>query len=353
MKFNLIGPLIGNSGYNIHFRNFFNTLANLEEVKLETQLIQGWEAFVNDTELKAIKQPYFKDGITYCVGLHNTWHIFMLESCEKFIGCCVWEGDRIPLGFVKDINVTDLVVVPSSHVKNAILNTIPDIENKIKIVPHGVNLLDFQPRDKTDLKFTFLANKGFAQGKNDRGGLYYLLKAYCEEFKKNENVVLKIKINMSYCPPGYNVFNVLESFGLPKDHADILINTDFVDYKDIPKFYDGDVFVSPTMGEAFSIPCLEAMASGIMVITTGFGGQTDFVNNDNGILISWKLKEVTHDVLYEGINWAEPDVEDLKKKMRWCFEHSELVKEKGIKARKMAENYSWRNAVDKFFEILK
>jgi glycosyltransferase involved in cell wall biosynthesis len=353
IKINLVCNLIGASGYANHSKGFFNSLCKVADVKLETPLVQGWEALVNDEELKSIKKEWHKDGITYCIGMPHTWNTYMLEPCKKFVGCLVWEGDKIPVGFKENLEKADQIIVPSCHVMTALQNSFPELLNKTRIVPHGVNTLNFQPVTKQDSRFVFLANKGLGpSGKNDRGGLYYLLKAYSEEFKKGENVILKIKLNMSYAQ-GFNPMEMINSWALCKDHAEIMINTDFVNSSDLPKLYEADVFVSPSMAEAFSLPCLEAMSCGIPVITTSFGGQKDFVNNGNGLMVSGTLKEVTHDVLYEGVKWLDPNVLELREKMRYLFNNPEIVKTKGIMARKQAENFSWDKSVELFMEIVR
>jgi glycosyltransferase involved in cell wall biosynthesis len=354
IKINLCGQMFGASGYANHFRNFLRSLLKVADVKVETQLVSGFEAFVNDEELEAIKKSWHKDGVTYVIGMPNSWKNWFIEDSVLKVGCCVWEGDKLPVGFKEGLGLADKIVVPSSHTKFAIINTFPEFANKIVLVPHGVNTLDFQPKEKLGSKFVFLANKGLSlAGKFDRGGLYYLLKAYSEEFRKEENVCLKIKINMSYFPQGANPLELINSWGINKDHAEIMINPDFVDYKFLPEFYNGDVFVSPTMAEAFSLPCLESMSCGIPVITTNYGGQTDFVNESNGWLINSKLVEVEHDVMYEGVSWSEPSIEHLRKLMRYAFEHEGIVKTKGLAARRDALKLSWDNSVYTFLESIK
>ena len=73
------------------------------------------------------------------------------------------------------------------------------------------------------------------------------------------------------------------------------------------------------MGDAFNIPCLEAMACSLPVITTNYGGQTDFVNNENGWLVDYEYKLVTWDVSYEGSSWAVPDIGKLRLVMREAY----------------------------------
>ena len=44
-------------------------------------------------------------------------------------------------------------------------------------------------------KLIFIANKGWSQGIHDRGGMQWLIKAFSEEFTKDDNVELRLKIN--------------------------------------------------------------------------------------------------------------------------------------------------------------
>jgi hypothetical protein len=86
--------------------------------------------------------------------------------CEDkpLIGFLVWEGDRIPAGWIEtlaDKRVTQ-VWVPSCHTYQAITYTISCIEketkttrhdlrnikDKIKVIPHGVDTNIFYPMEK-------------------------------------------------------------------------------------------------------------------------------------------------------------------------------------------------------------
>jgi len=353
-KINIIGNIFGVSGYAVHTREFFNALAKINpEVKLDTPLAENWLAVANDKELEAIKQPWYKDGVTYMIGMPHQWQHVINMPQKKFIGCCVWEGDRIPLGFSKALNKADIITVPSKHTFEAVVKTCPDIQEKVFIIPHGVDIDHFKPQKNDSENFVFLANKGWASGINDRGGIQYLIKAFCEEFKPDEKVELRIKINPAYNVPGWDLQNELNKLNLPERKPKIYFNTAPIEYKYLPEFYKGDCFVSPTMAEGFSIPCAEALASEIPVITTCYGGQTDFVNNENGWLLQYKLCENDWDYLYEGIKWAVPDLEDLKYRMRHAFNNKDECIKKGKEGRKwVKENLTWELSAKKFLNIL-
>ena len=208
-------------------------------------------------------------------------------------------------------------------------------------------------------KLTFMANKGWNKGENDRGGIQYLLKAFTNEFTKNDDVRLLVKLNPSYLYPGWDLNNELNKLNLKmEDVAEIKIEMNYMTDKELNNFYnDGDIFISPTMGEAFNIPCIEAMACGLPVITTNFGGQTDYVNESNGWLIDGEMVDVNWDLNYEGVRWFKPNVQELQKVMRNIYEKykNKDVYELTIKSTNAiltSKNYTWQNSCQKILEII-
>ena len=122
-----------------------------------------------------------------------------------------------------------------------------------------------------------------------------------------------------------------------------------MDYPKLRDLYNkGDCVISPTMADAFNIPLLEGMACGLPVITTDFGGQTDFVNSKNGwIITDGEMGEFSSEILYEGVNWKKPNINSIKKVMRYVYEHPEEVKEKGKQALEDSKNWTWKNSAEK------
>jgi glycosyltransferase involved in cell wall biosynthesis len=324
---NFVGGVFGSSGYSCHCKGLAEALIKQgTKLHIESPLPTGWEVMVSDNLLKAIKQPKFEisdDPITLYVGLPNSWPVVETLPNRGFYGYVIWEGTYLPTSFIEPLKNSSAkgIIVPSLHVKQLIVNTLPELESKIYVVPHGIDINLFNPKNITKpTVFTFVANKGFAQGIYDRGGVQFLLKAFCEEFRKSEQVRLNLKINPSYCAPGWNLNDEIAKLNLPTDHAEFGVCMDDVQYAELIRAYQGHVFVSPTMGEAFSLPCAEAMACGLPVITTNFGGQIDFVNNENGWLAPYSLVPVIHDVMYEDASWAMPDISELRKILRSAYE---------------------------------
>ena len=366
MKLNFVGNIIGATGYDAHTRQLLNAFYELNpNISLRTNILPNQNILLNDNEVNMVTNEFDRKAITIAIALPHFWRTIRNEA-ENFIGFLVWEGDAIPsfwLPYLRDKEVKQ-IWVPSLHTFNAIKKTIERNKEKledypdIKIVYHGVNMSLFQPdphKASDNEVFRFVMNKGWARGIDDRGGIQWGIKAYMEEFTSKDKVEMVVKVNPSYCPQGWDIHKEIEKLNIKNPDKPLLkISTDLIDFKKIPKLYqNGDIFVSPTMGEGFNLPGLEAMACGIPTIQTGFGGQVDYMTEQNSWYIDFDLIQAPMDKMYEEVKWAKPDLKDLKNKMRYCYEHREEVQKKGGSAYKDSVNWTWRNSAKKALEHLK
>ena len=51
--------------------------------------------------------------------------------------------------------------------------------------------------------------------------------------------------------------------------------------------------------------------------------------------------------------WFEPDVEDLRKQMRYAYENKDKMKEMGKNALNIANNFTWHNAIEALLKAIK
>jgi len=155
MKINIIGSILGTSGYDNHCKGLANALYKLNpNIKLDVPLSPNWGQLVNDAELAMIKTEPRTPDVTIAIMTPPNWRIALADNCKKFIGFCVWEGDSCPLYWIEYLydRRVNMIWCPSEHTKQAILNTlernkdklnnedIQNIQDKIRIVPHGVDL---------------------------------------------------------------------------------------------------------------------------------------------------------------------------------------------------------------------
>ena len=85
---------------------------------------------------------------------------------------------------------------------------------------------------------------------------------------------------------------------------------------------------------------MEAMALGKPVITTGFSGNMDFMTEENSLLIKdYKMVPVGNMEWIgpwydkETMEWADANIDELKAKMRYVYEHQEAASKVGELAR--------------------
>ncbi len=110
-------------------------------------------------------------------------------------------------------------------------------------------------------------------------------------------------------------------------------------YRYMPKIYNAaDIIVIPSLIEATSISCLEAMACGKLLITCPVGGVPEIAPK-------------------ELVIYAKPrNVESLEKSLeKAVFKTTEKEREKiGKKARKHIEkNFTWEKTVNKILKVYK
>jgi glycosyltransferase involved in cell wall biosynthesis len=262
-----------------------------------------------------------------------------------------WEESGFPQKYVDDFNrELDGIAVTSTYVKKVLIDN--GVRVPISAVGDGVDHIHRTQSKRLSknlgTKFKFLhVSSGFP-----RKGIDVLLSAYVRAFSKNDNVSLIIK---TFPNIHNNVEDQIEKIRLCNpDCGEILSINQDLDHEYLIDLYNQcDVLVAPSRGEGFGLPIAEAMLCGLPVITTGYGGQTDFCTNENAWLIDYTFKKAETHMELEDSVWAEPDTRHLAELMRKVHVLSPAEKaKKTIKAQEnIQNNYSWAmcaSRLDKF-----
>ena len=332
-KVNIIGGVEGTTGFSIHTKSTFDALKKL-----------GVDMTLN--------QPG-EDKNTIMIILPDYWRLFYPEKHKKLIGFCIYEGTKPPLNWLRNANAPeiDFLFAPSKHTRDAFKNN--GVDKKIHIIPHGHDPDVFNPNYPKiwdDEIFRFLFVGGWKDGVLDRKGLDIALNAFKEEFKGNDKVKFLAKINMAY---GGDLKEHLNGLNLSPGEPEIIVMPEPVKINELARLYRTcDVLVSPSKSEAFGMCNLESLACGTPVITTNWGGQTDYITDKNGWLIDYKLVPATGGFLYENSNWAMPKQEHLQKLMRESYENPKLLEKKSLNALKTAKKFTWEQTAKKIRHCL-
>jgi glycosyltransferase involved in cell wall biosynthesis len=127
-------------------------------------------------------------------------------------------------------------------------------------------------------------------------------------------------------------------------HYDIKILDKVLDSEEIKALYvAADCYVSLHRSEGFGLTMAEAMALGKPVIATAYSGNMDFMTPSNSYLVKYSLTEIDRDYgpYKKGMVWAEPDIDDAARLMRYVYENQDEARRVGaIAATYIKEHFS-------------
>jgi glycosyltransferase involved in cell wall biosynthesis len=152
-----------------------------------------------------------------------------------------------------------------------------------------------------------------------RKGVDALLSAWARAFDASDDVRLVIK---GFPNPHNDVAAQIAALRAAyPDMAEIVFhNRDLSADALVALYAEADVMVLPTRGEGFNIPAAEALAAGLRLIVTGFGGHMDFCAapsvSDRVRLLEYRLTRSASHVAGAHSLWAEPDADDLVRALR-------------------------------------
>lgn len=211
---------------------------------------------------------------------------------------------------VEEANIADAIIVASSFSKDSLIEN-GIAENRTFVVPYGVDLARFRSMASKRADNHHL-NVLFVGGIGQRKGVGYLLRAV-HELKQSLNITMTLVGNLRGDPTVFDAYR--QDF----------IHVNHMPHSNIPAQYQAaDVFVFPSLIEGFGLVILEAMASGLPVITTPNTGGRDVIQDGvDGFIVPIR------------------DVEAIKQRLVYLYENPAERLRMGRAARKKAEQYSW------------
>lgn len=226
---------------------------------------------------------------------------------------------------------SDIVFSCSDDQKQRLKNT---TSVDIQIISHGVNIHKFNPNKKScELrKHLHLENEIFLfslQRLHPRKGVEYLIRAMNEVVKNHSNVKLIIGGTGSEI----NKLKLLVNELKLQSKIELI---GFIDEIELCSYYAScDIFVFHSLYEAFGIVLVEAMASGVPVVSTQVGAIPEVVRDKRtGILVQPSDSNALANAIIELI-----ENENLRKKM-------------GTEGRKIIEKeYNWENIAKKYENV--
>jgi glycosyltransferase involved in cell wall biosynthesis len=217
-----------------------------------------------------------------------------------------------------------LLVACSNGLKERALRFMPSAN--IEVVPNGIDLDIFHPPTDKNRSETI---RLLTVGRLSVTKRVEMLIDAVEILNKQE-----IKIHLTVAGGG-KMESILKAIVNQKNIGDIVEITGRIDSKDMPDVYrKSDIFVSASMQEGMSNAMLEAMASGLPIITTTCEGVEELIK-DNGIIV----KNDNAESIAESVKLLMTD-EILYGKMKSA-------------ALKQVEKFSWESASEQYLSLYK
>ncbi len=303
------------------------------------------------------------------------------------------ETDLISGQWVEGLNRANLVIVPSEHSKQSILNSKYEIvdhethqrkgdlkcNTEVVVIPEGANLnvytklldvknlnvnLDYITED-----FVYLFTGAWLPGSfnEDRKNVGLLIKAFCEVFKNKKNkpaLLLKTHIGSTSYMDRREILRRINDIKNSCDTKDLpniyLLHGDLTD-SEMNELYNNPkikAMISLTKGEGFGRPLLEFSLCGKPVIASNWSGHVDFLNKEFTFLVNGELKNVDQSAVIENMiipesKWFNPNSMDVARNLMEVFNNYKDAEVKGKRQAYYAKtNFNYDVMKSKIKELL-
>lgn len=359
MQGNIIlrAPVYSQSGYGAHSKDIAMSLWDSQKFNMSI-VPTGWGGSSTSLEGMTLRE---KEAMDFMVNnrLHQNSpfifvHVGIPNEFQKLgtlnVGITAGlEADKIRKEWVEGCNLMDLVIVPSSVIKETFINS--GVTTRVEVVEEGVDISIFN-NEKISLKKDILENVdtpinllsigqwlGGGVGE-DRKGIGLLIDLFMKTFEHNKQVglILKTYLNNNSSMDYTYLLDRLREIKRGRKYPTIhlihgnLSNNELVSLYKHPKVAG---FVSLTSGEGWGRGVAESISCDLPVLVTGWGGHMHYVDTQYVTTVDFSLKQVSRASLMTkfftpDMVWAYPEEEDSKRKMKYMVDNHILNKKKAV-----------------------
>jgi glycosyltransferase involved in cell wall biosynthesis len=288
-------------------------------VPLDTQIFIGWSSGCLHSLRWAQERGMKTMVVRGSTHIQNQLHVLKAENAKWGIQSEL-PAPQVVEREIEEYELADYIFNQTPHVKSTFLNN-GISEDKIIQFPTGVDVSQFQPKDKRDDVFRIV----YCGALSLRKGLIYLLKAFqMLRLPKAELVIVG------------GAFKEMEEFFKPF-FGDNIIYKGVVPFSQVhDEMSQGSVFCFPSLEEGQAAVLAQAMACGLPIIATKESGAEVFVDDGQ-----------------EGFFVPKCNVEAIAERLQWAYENQENLKVMGQMAiKRIHQGYTWDHYGDNMKEAL-
>lgn len=329
------GPINAYTGYGLHSHAI---IAHLETIGQTVRVIP--HPFEDE------HAPVARDMIRrFAYGAGNAeWELFLNPPDRptlrgrKTVFFTMWEATRLPAAWVNYLNAAELIVVPCRWNEESFRAS--GVTRPMEIVPLGIKEDVFHPAPMNMDGPCVFGTAGRMVHGGKRKGLHEVIAHFQKAFPTEPDVRLRVK-----CFPDCGV--------QPVDDPRVEIAARFYTEQEMAEWYASlTCFVSVSRSEGWGLMPHQAMAVGRPCIAMSYGGQAEFLNEQNAYCVKYKVVPAAYNYADKGV-WAEPNIEHLVELMRHVHRHRGEAREVGLRATKTASVLTWKNSNTKLEGVLR
>lgn len=322
-----------------------------------------------------------KDSANADICIQHVLPHHLVGSSQFKKNIAFFEGESLSikgLPWFCQLELMDEVWVPNNDLLSSLV--IDGLKAKVRLVHHATDT-DKYKRAYKSINISSLLSGSFkfyyVGDMNDRKNLRSIFRCFHSEFDKSENVSLLIKVNKFGKQPEEihreldrqsktekNDLRIYSSIDNYKKDAVISIELSNDDLYSLHNY--GNCFISPSHGEAWSIPSLDGLGFGSTPICSKFGGPKEFIDPNNlysgslvdGVFSCCKCSDAAFPDMFTGRElWFQPCEKQIRDSMRKYYElylqnpviHKQRAIEAGLS---IVEKFSYKNIGTQMLEAL-
>ena len=324
-------------------------LAALRAAEIPLALVPVHEFFLHQSSVGSAERrqrPRFPISIVHVNA--DSVHRFLHYHARTFararykIGIWVWELPALRDESWSELRHFDEIWVPSAFCQRAVqaMTTKPVI-----VLPHVVEPKAApQPgwREKLQIgadEFVFLYAfdaASFVERKNP----HCLVDAFEAAFSGHDRVRLVLKASNTDQDSAFSGY--LDAL-VERNPRCMVLRQTMETHEVAGLIRASNCYVSPHRTEGFGLTVAEAMALGVPVIATDYSGTADFVTEEVGFPLDYRLVEIDrdHGPYAKGAIWSDPSREHLQELLRGVVANPDAAAARGQRARaRMRKDYS-------------
>ena len=334
MRIVIRGQLADNSSYDFHSRIIIDGLVDRGwDVCVIPYNLDAWSRLPERYERLVSRQPKW-DAPTLII--HPPKQV--PDDPSRTIYSTMWETTRIPQGWIRNLNSSRAVIIPS--LPNIATFSAQGVTTPMHCVPFGIDTDTFIPGPFAAREKVVFGTSGISRHGWPRKGFDEVVEAFMTAFPKgDENAELRIKCYPKDPIPAWTDKRIICDQGeWPKD--------------ELCKWYHSiDCYVSMSKGEGFGLMPLECMAAGRPSVLPAWFGPEAYANATNSFLVDYKLVPATNYYESQGL-WCDPSVESCAKIMAQLAKRPEMIYAKAKNAMYDARKYTYDKMVQGYIDVI-